>query len=1122
MTVELIGREHPTALLRGETARAAASHGGLVLVTGEAGIGKTALVTRIAEEARRNGSLVVGGACWASGSAPGYWPWTQTVRALRRAATPEEWRAVEEAASAADLAVLLGGEPGTPAPAGSATPAGASGTPAGGGESAPAGFRLYDAVTTALVAASQHRPVLVLLEDLHWADPESLRLLEFAAQHTWFERLLLVGTYRDVEGEAPGHPLRPLLLPLVAKATTLTLTGLDDAGASALITRTTGTPPEPALVAEVLRRTGGNPFFIEQTARLWHSGGSVSAVAPGVSEAVRRRLSLLPEPVAELLATAAVLGRRFHRALLAAVAGQPVAHADRLLDQALAARLVVAEEEGRFSFAHDLVREALHDTLGSAEARALHAAAVRAVVGNPALAGRVLPAELARHAHLAGPALDPGQAAELQLAAAEDAEVRYAVEEAIGHRRRALERIPVTDVRARFRYTVGLGTALQCNREWEESWRVLGEAVELARGLDDAEPLARAALTLYGGGYTGSQGKLVADLIGEAHEALAPGEPTGHGGPEPPGGRAPHVLAEELSEHLTAVARGGLDDEMLSFGLSTRHDLIWGPGTAAERQALTEEILTVARRSGDQSMAMYASALRWVALLEQDDPRYLHQLDEQVALARRLNVPRLTVMADADRTLVDAHRGEVGRVARLLEGIPELTGERRRLWDSVAGLHIRWSLALLRGEEGRAEELLGPLTAAGHPATGLLGALCAAHRGDAAVAVGYLRGEYARHERPERQLPRAVVPLWLRFQAEAAVLSGEEDLLARARDDLAPYAREWCVSFYGCDIGGPVVLWLAQLDAALDRVDAAVEGFGAALAAADRLCLHAWSAEARVGLAHVLRERGLPGDRERSEALYAEVERVAGEMGMVRLAGRARAALRAGAPWPVAASGPAQPGLSAAEFEPPGTLPGPRVADPGPHAAQPEPSAAEFRREGAVWALRFAGRLAHLPDAKGLRDLRTLLAHPGSEIPAATLLAAGGGPGEAEAVEAHRLGGDALLDERAKAAYRERLQRLDEEIDRAVERGADTRAAELDEERAALLAQLREAAGLAGRTRRLGDQAERARKTVTARIRDTLRKLAGSHPELAAHLRESVTTGTSCRYQPERRVSWRL
>jgi hypothetical protein len=105
---------------------------------------------------------------------------------------------------------------------------------------------LYDDVTTALVTVSGSCPVVVVLDDLHWADAASLRLLEFAARHTWFERLLLVGTYRDVEVDVPGHPLQPLILPLVAKATTVTLTGLELHDVAALISRTAGSEPDRA------------------------------------------------------------------------------------------------------------------------------------------------------------------------------------------------------------------------------------------------------------------------------------------------------------------------------------------------------------------------------------------------------------------------------------------------------------------------------------------------------------------------------------------------------------------------------------------------------------------------------------------------------------------------------------------------------------------------------------------------------------------------------------------------------------------------------------------------------------------------------------------------------------
>ncbi|WP_307662213.1 AAA family ATPase [Streptomyces sp. V1I1] len=1118
MTPALIGRDHPAGVLRAEIDRATDSHGGLVLVTGEAGIGKTSLVTDAADEARRRGALVLGGSCWDSESAPGYWPWVQVVRGLRRGVGDEEWADAEKAAGGR-LAVLLGEAPGEGD---------------GGGES----FPLYDAVTTALVTVSQKRPLVVVLDDLHWADPASLKLLEFAAQHAWFERLLLIGTYRDVEVDAADHPLQQLILPLAARAaTTLTLTGLQRDEVGALIALTAGVEPEPALVDEVHRRTGGNPFFVEQTARIWHSGSPVTTVAPGVREAVRRRLALLPEPVSSLLVTAAVLGREFHRQMLAAAASAPVPHVDRLLERAVAARLVTARTGGRFAFAHDLVRETLYEALEEAQARTRHADVVRALDGSPALSEKIFPADLARHAYLAGEELERDRRVELLLAAARDASGRLAGEEAAGHYRRAMEAAG-DDARRAALIALDLGVELRHNGEDDEAWRSFDRAVELAREVREPELLARVAITLHQNGHVPGNRTRAAGLLREAHRALIGGSG------EDLAGLSSERIAQELAVRTTALARRGEDDDALSFSLWARHDSIWGLGTSEERLTLTDEMATVARRTHNRDMELHATAMRWVTLLERGDPRYLDQLRTFVALAERTALRRFELGMAVDQSLVAALTGRFTEAGDHLSEVAGLRHEHAAFSFLVS--HMQWALFLLQGRFDEAETVVAGLAEVGHPYPRLLEGITAAERGDGGLALR-LSDELAAGPEP---IPRVFAPLWMRLRAQVAAASGDAVRIEEAASAFSPYAGQWVVSLYGCDISGPVDLWLGVLAAARGHRAEAVAALTSAYESADRLRARPWSVRARAALVGVLGERV---EGEGQGELLARTRQDAVELGLTHLldgvevghpgapahhgTGNSSAPAHPGTEEP---SAPAHPGTGDPRTaDTPGTgdartADAPGTGDAGAGAgterqaarpggsgpvAQPPIPHGEFRRDGAVWALAFAGRVVHVPDAKGLRDLHTLLGHPGDDLPAVVLLDPAGGEA---VVAAARFGADPVLDEEAKARYRRRLERLDMEIDRAGELGDDRRAAEFDRERSALLDELRTAAGLGGRTRRLGDEAERARKTVTARIRDTLRKLDALHPELAAHLRESVGTGSSCSYRPPRSVNWRL
>ena len=294
-------------------------------------------------------------------------------------------------------------------------------------------------------------------------------------------------------------------------------------------------------------------------------------------------------------------------------------------------------------------------------------------------------------------------------------------------------------------------------------------------------------------------------------------------------------------------------------------------------------------------------------------------------------------------------------------------------------------------------------------------------------------------------------------------------------DELTPLAAGAAVVGVAIAFRGAVDHHLGLLAKALGRPEAARGHFERAAAVHDHLGARTWALRSRYELALVLTA---PAD---AAPILSEVVSEAGRLGMTELARQA------------ADQRPAAPaGLVAGDV---------------------------FRRDGTLWTLRYAGRTVRLRDAKGLRDLATLLRSPGRPVRAADLVA---GAADAAVSAELRMGADEVLDERARQELRARLLDLEAEIEEAGRWHDPERAARAVLERDALVAELAAATGLGGRPRRLGDQSERARKTVTARIRDVIDRVERVHPALGAHLRASVTTGTFCSYSPPAPTAWEL
>jgi hypothetical protein len=186
------------------------------------------------------------------------------------------------------------------------------------------------------------------------------------------------------------------------------------------------------------------------------------------------------------------------------------------------------------------------------------------------------------------------------------------------------------------------------------------------------------------------------------------------------------------------------------------------------------------------------------------------------------------------------------------------------------------------------------------------------------------------------------------------------------------------------------------------------------------------------------------------------------------------------------------------------------LRDAAPDQAAPDQAGNELRLEHGVRLLCYGGKQVRLPDSKGLADIAALVLAGGADVHVLTLVGH----------HLARMGADPVLDRQAKAAYKARLDGLAADIEDAEASGNDLRAEALRSERDALIRELAAAAGLGHRDRRLGDEAERARKTVSARVRDALAKIGQVHPELAGHLRGSLRMGTRCSYSPAEPTRW--
>lgn len=1099
-STRFVGRTEELGRLQAGLAAAAAGRGGLYLLTGEAGIGKTRLAGQAEQLATKHGFDVLWGRAWEDEGAPPYWAWIQALRALTDARGEQDVTALlgDDDTRLADLLPELVSQRAARSPRSAAwlVPSQL--------EAERNRFALFDALTALLRRAAAARPILIVLDDLHSADLPSLLLLQFLARSLVEMPLLVLGTRRESDARIVQYG-QEVLVALERTGVRIDLGGWSRSDVGAYVEDVV--PAAPARLVEVIHEiTRGNPLFVDGFARTvrdhpeveLHDGYPFGLRLPeSVRAVIHERLRLLPDDVRAVLAAAAVLGRRFEARPLAEILEAPFEDLVDRLD--IAVRAVVLSPSAytarSYEFAHPLVREALYADIAPGDRLRWHRRIAR--LFEERFAGSIdeHAGEIAHHYFEGAAEADAGRAVEFACRAAERATDQCAYEEAVHLYRRAIAVVEAVGdgEEARCDLLVRLGEAHLRAGNAGRARQVCGEAAQAARRLGAGELLARAALVF--GGIPLGPGIVDPELVGlleEARRLL---------GPEPTALRATvtarlAVRLHNLTDHdrRVALCREALDaarlcgsDEALAHALDARHLTFWGQTDLVGQVAVADEITAAGERCGNREILLYGHQLRLADFLEMGDIAGVDQellaYDGLVGEVRQDFYVFRSRVFHAMRVLVD---GEFDRADRLSREAFELGQGIQSIVASVYRSAQALLIERLRGRPGAAESMYRAVLEA-YPSVGTLrvglAALCAdfGRRDEAAAAFERVAPENF------RAIPRD--NNWLAgmaLAAEVCVFLGDRHRATALFDLLRPFAGRNAVAGSGAACNGCVSRQLGQLAALLDRPVEAHAFLNDAIERDGRMGARPFVLRSKLDLARLV-----DSEAGRDAALVTEPDAAAQQL--------ATEVLRGAQAFGMERLGDAAQRLLAARDC---TLP--RIAVPrAPHGM--------LRLDGDIWTIAFEGEKVRLKDIRGLHYIARLLESPGTELHCLDLVSDG------QRRRAWEAPTGARLDGQAKSAYRERLRELRAELQEAESfhdlARADRARAELD----ALEVELRRAVGLGGRDRIDGSAIERARVTVAKSIRLALRRIAAHAPALGAHLDATVRTGITCGYVPDPR-----
>lgn len=878
MRQELVGRDLEVRTLKDCVAEALAGKPQLVVCRGEPGIGKTRLAEELATLASDAGALCAWGLTSEAAGAPPAWAWRQVLRHL--AEVVDLRRITEKQGLVDDVAPLapevVGGRD-VPEPDAAVT--------------AEARFRQFDAVASVLREVARERPLVIILDDLHWADVSTMLLLRHVARSLTNDRLLLFANARRADQQHGD-----LLVGLVREplTTVIDLEGLTAPAIRLYLSALTGGDVDEATAVHTRSLTAGNPLFVREVGRAMvdaRAGRPFSLVTPTVLDAIADRLARLSEGCLTQLRAAAIVGRDFPVAVVAAATGVSPDEALFGLGEAVATGLVEeCSSPSEFRFVHALVRDAIEKALPALEALRLHRRVAQAIEDLHGSTPGALVFDLARHWARAAVGGDVTVAVKWLTLAGEEAMRQLAYDEAAGLFRQAVD-VAGTTIGGdeRIALLLAAGRASQLSGDLLGRTEACEEAARVALELGRPDLAARAALVADPTGtprFDLRMRRVCEDvLVAIDSSAVALRAQVTARFVETFIFLRHDPAVEAASREALSLAEECDDPDALAAALRARHVVSVNPEGLGERFVLADRMLALAHRRRDPQLQLTAHLWKVDALLERGDlgavGREIDELARCAGLVRgpiaRFEVARCrAVLAQGQGRFADARRHEAEAFASLIPTDHDVCFTFRSALLANVAYHA-----------GGDPETVAAFEYAGAPEgheemLGFIGRVAAAH----ALVNAHLEGE-ARNlysglgPAASWDPPPHVVLCGLTFGLGVALALDARDDVAVLRARLAAYRGHHVASGMSAMVYfGPVELWLGTAARHLGHLDDAVVD----LEAAEALCAAngaaGFRAQSQYELAAALVARDRPGDVQRARSLLVAATTTASHLGM--------------------------------------------------------------------------------------------------------------------------------------------------------------------------------------------------------------------------------------------------